>query len=59
MEGVNDVIVSVVLKWIQGSDYKTWTRLFAFYIALISLGRVWTKILFRYLLVNSETDRAL
>ena len=32
-------------KWAQRHEFKSWTRLIAFYTALIPLGKVWIQLL--------------
>ena len=46
-------------KWTQRFEFKSWTRLFAFHIALIPLGKVWIQLFSLQLWVNSRTDWVL
>ena len=43
-------------KWTRRHEFKSWTRLIAFHIALIPLGKVWTQLFSLQLWVNSRTD---
>ena len=43
-------------KWTWWHEFKSWTRLIAFHIALIPLGKVWIQIFSLQLWVNSRTD---
>ena len=43
-------------KWTQGHEFKSWTRLIAFHIALIPLGKVWIQLFSLQLWVNRSTD---
>ena len=43
-------------KWIRRHEFKCWTRLIAFHIALIPLGKVWIQLLSFQLWVNSRAD---
>ena len=43
-------------KWTRLHEFKSWTRLIAFYIALILLGKVWIQLFSLQLLVNSRAD---
>ena len=43
-------------KWIRRHEFKSWTRLIAFHIALIPLGKVWIQLFSLQLWVNSKTD---
>ena len=43
-------------KWSQWHEFKSWTRLIAFHIALIPLGKVWIQLFSLQLWVNSRTD---
>ena len=45
-------------KWIQ-HEFKSWTRLNVFHIALIPLGKVWIQLLSLQLWINSRTDWVL
>ena len=38
--GARGVMVIVVVKWTRRHEFKSWTRLIAFHIALIPLGKV-------------------
>ena len=42
--------------WIRGSEFNSWTRLIAFHIALIPLGKVWIQLFSLQLWVNSRAD---
>ena len=46
-------------KWTRRLEFKSWTRLIAFHIALIPLGKVWIHLFSLQLWVNSRTDRVL
>ena len=46
-------------KWTRRHEFKSWTRLIAFPIALIPLGKVWIQIFSLQLWVNSRTDWVL
>ena len=46
-------------KWTRQLEFKSWTRLIAFHIALISLGKVWIQLFSLQLWVNSRTDWVL
>ena len=43
-------------KWTRWHEFKSWTTLIAFHIALIPLGKVWIQYFSFQLLVNSRTD---
>ena len=43
-------------KWTQRHAFKSWTRLIAFPIALIPLGKVWIQLFSLQLWVNSRAD---
>ena len=43
-------------KWTRRHEFKSWTRLIAFHIALIPLGKVWIQLFSFQLWVNSRTD---
>ena len=43
-------------KWTRRHDFKSWTRLIAFHIALIPLGKVWIQLFSLQLWVNSRAD---
>ena len=43
-------------KWTRRHEFKSWTRLIAFHIALISLGKVWIQLFSLQLWVNSRAD---
>ena len=43
-------------KWTRQHEFKSWTRLIAFHIALIPLGKVWIQLFSLQLLINSRTD---
>ena len=46
-------------KWIRWHEFKSWTRLIAFHIALIPLGKVWIQLFSLQLWVNSRADWVL
>ena len=46
-------------KWTRRYEFKFWTRLIAFHIALIPLGKVWIQLFSLQLWVNSRTDSVL
>ena len=46
-------------KWTRWHEFKSWTRLIAFHIALIPLGKVWIQLFSLQLWVNSRTDLVL
>ena len=46
-------------KWIRRYEFKSWTRLIGFHIALIPLGKVWIQFFSPQLWVNSRTDCVL
>ena len=41
-------------KWTRRHEFKSWTRLIAFHIALIHLGKVWIQLFSFQLWVNSS-----
>ena len=43
-------------KWTRQHEVKSWTRLIAFHIALIILGKVWIQLFSLQLWVNSRAD---
>ena len=43
-------------KWTRRHEFKSWTRLIAFHIALIPLGKVWIQLFSLQLWINSRTD---
>ena len=43
-------------KWTRQHEFKSWTRLIAFHIALIPLGKVWIQLFSLQLWLNSRTD---
>ena len=43
-------------KWTRRREFKSWTRLIAFHIALIPLGKVWIQLFSLQLWVNSRAD---
>ena len=43
-------------KWTRWHEFKSWTRLIGFHIALIPLGKVWIQLFSLQLWVNSRTD---
>ena len=46
-------------KWTRRDEFKAWTRLIVFHIALIPLGKVWIRLFSLQLWVNSKTDWVL
>ena len=46
-------------KWTRRHEFKSWTRLIAFHLALIPLGKVWIQLFSLQLWVNSRTDWVL
>ena len=46
-------------KWTRRREFKSWTRLIAFHMALILLGKVWIQLFSLHLWVNSRTDLVL
>ena len=46
-------------KWTQWHEFKSWTRLIAFHVALIPSGKVWIQLFSLQLWVNSRTDWVL
>ena len=47
------------MKWTRWHEFKSRTRLIAFHIALIPLGKVWIQLFSLQLWVNSRTDWVL
>ena len=45
---------SLRMKWTQRYEFKSWTRVIAFHIALIPLGKVWIQLFSLQLWVNSR-----
>ena len=43
-------------KWTRRHEFKSWTRLIAFHIALIPLGKVWIQLFSFQLWINSRAD---
>ena len=43
-------------NWTRRLEFKSWTRLIAFHIALIPLGKVWIQLFSLQLWVNSRAD---
>ena len=43
-------------KWTRWYKFKSWTRLIAFHIVLIPLGKVWIQLFSLQLWVNSRAD---
>ena len=43
-------------KWTRPYEFKSWTRLMAFHIALIPLGKVWIQLFSLPLWVNSRAE---
>ena len=46
-------------KWTRRLEFKSWTRMIAFHITLIPLGKVWIQLFSLQLWVNSRTDWVL
>ena len=46
-------------KWTQGPEFKSWTSLFAFSIALIPLGKAWIQLFSFDLWINCKADWTL
>ena len=46
-------------KWTRRHEFKSWTWLTAFHIALIPLGKVWIQLFSLQLWVNSRIDSVL
>ena len=44
-------------KWTRRHEFKSWTRLITFHIALIPVGKVWIQLFSLHLWVNSRADR--
>ena len=42
--------------WTRRHEFKSWTRLIAYHIALIPLGKVWIQLFSLQLWVNSRAD---
>ena len=45
--------------WTRRHEFKSWTNLITFHIALIPLGKVWLQIFSLQLWVNSRADKVL
>ena len=43
-------------KWTRWHEFKSWTRLIAFHIAIIPLGKVWLQLFSLQLWVNSRAE---
>ena len=43
-------------KWTRRHDFKSWTRLIVFHIALIPLEKVWIQLFSLHLWINSRAD---
>ena len=54
--GARGVVVIAEWKWTRRYEFKSWTILIAFHIALIPLGKVWIQLFSLQLWVNSRTD---
>ena len=54
--GARGVMVIVVGNGHGGHEFKSWTRLIAFHIATIPLGKVWIQLFSLQLWVNSRAD---
>ena len=46
-------------KWTRWNEFKSWTKLTAFHLVLIPLGKVWIQLFSLQLWVNSRTDWVL
>ena len=46
-------------KWTRRHEFKSWTRLIAFHIALIPLGKVWIHLFSLQMWANSRADWVL
>ena len=46
-------------KWTRRHEFKSWTRLITFHIALIPFGKVWIQLYSLQLCVNSRADWVL
>ena len=46
-------------KWTRRQEFKSWTRMISFHIALIPLGKVWIQLFSLQLWANSRTDWVL
>ena len=46
-------------KWTRRHEFKSWTKLIGFHIALIPLGKVWIQLFSLQLWVNSRADWVL
>ena len=46
-------------KWTRRHEFKSWTKLIAFHIALIPLGKVWIQLFSLHLWVNRRADWVL
>ena len=46
-------------KWTRRHEFKSWTKLIAFHIVLIPLGKVWIQLFSLQLWVNNRTDWVL
>ena len=46
-------------KWTRQHEFKSWTKLIAFHIALIPLRKVWIQLFSLQLWVNNRTDWVL
>ena len=57
--GACGVMVIVVGNGRSELEFKSWTRLIAFHIALIPLGKVWIQLFSLQLWVNSRADWVL
>ena len=44
------------MKWIQGYEFKSWTRQFGFEMVLIPMGMVWIQLFSFQLWANSRSD---
>ena len=51
--GIMVIIIGNGTRW---HEFKSWTRLIAFHIALITLGKVWIQLFSLQLWVNNRAD---
>ena len=50
------IYIYIRREWTRRPEFKSWTRLIAFHIALIPLGKVWIQLFSLQLWVDSRTD---
>ena len=53
------LMVYLLLKWFQQPEFRIWTRLFAFPIVLMPMGKIWFKLFFFQPWENSWANWAL